>query len=479
MSLRSLAARINYDFGYIGQVERGERSGSEDLARLCDEALGTGRGLQDEYRRENGVTRQPTLAHSDTVPSPSPRGHPGRMAGLLIPGRAAQGGEVDLLDSSRRGFLQAVAAAATSVPLLHDSLTGLRLRADTLLDTQSVSSASVEAWEEAADYAGTLVLTAAPEEFLQRVADEFDSIQVLLSQRQPLGIQKRLYRVMGQYAGLIAIAVSEAGWNALPWYRTALRAAEEGEDNSLAAWSLTHRSTTYLYTGDFARAVQLAQEAQDRAGSRNSAAGSLAAAMEARAQARLGRRTETLAAIQRSDDAFGRLGPAETRVNLLGTFEHVLRFFQSYALTAIGQTDTALEVQGRALSLGQGNIVDASLLQLDMATCLLARGQHDEGCHLAGETLTSFPVKSRIALVGKRAQEFMKLVPPGTAASELRGVLEAEGISLPSMRASHAKCLREAFDSHAEVAAFQNLRTESPLLCVPHVHGAAATPPRA
>ena len=71
VSLRALARRINYDFGYIGQLERGERAGSAKLAELCDDALaGEGR-LQEAFRRSGHVPgsaeQQPTPAHTRTL----------------------------------------------------------------------------------------------------------------------------------------------------------------------------------------------------------------------------------------------------------------------------------------------------------------------------------------------------------------------------------------------------------------------------
>jgi transcriptional regulator with XRE-family HTH domain len=42
LSLRQLAGRVGYDHSYLSQVERGQRLGSADLARLCDRELGTG-----------------------------------------------------------------------------------------------------------------------------------------------------------------------------------------------------------------------------------------------------------------------------------------------------------------------------------------------------------------------------------------------------------------------------------------------------
>ncbi|MDR7277741.1 helix-turn-helix domain-containing protein [Catenuloplanes atrovinosus] len=48
-SLRALADRTGYDWGYIGQVERGERTGSAEFAAVCDTALDAGGELVALY----------------------------------------------------------------------------------------------------------------------------------------------------------------------------------------------------------------------------------------------------------------------------------------------------------------------------------------------------------------------------------------------------------------------------------------------
>ncbi len=51
LSLRQLAARVGYDHSYLSQVERGQRPGSADLARLCDRELGTDGRLTATFER--------------------------------------------------------------------------------------------------------------------------------------------------------------------------------------------------------------------------------------------------------------------------------------------------------------------------------------------------------------------------------------------------------------------------------------------
>ncbi|WUJ71902.1 helix-turn-helix transcriptional regulator [Kribbella soli] len=59
LSLRQLAARVGYDHSYLSQVERGQRPGSADLARLCDRELGTGDQLTVTFERRPSRTARP------------------------------------------------------------------------------------------------------------------------------------------------------------------------------------------------------------------------------------------------------------------------------------------------------------------------------------------------------------------------------------------------------------------------------------
>ncbi|WP_427889921.1 helix-turn-helix domain-containing protein [Kribbella sp. GL6] len=60
LSLRQLAAQVGYDHSYLSQVERGQRPGSADLARLCDEQLGTAGRLTATFAQRPARARQQT-----------------------------------------------------------------------------------------------------------------------------------------------------------------------------------------------------------------------------------------------------------------------------------------------------------------------------------------------------------------------------------------------------------------------------------
>ncbi|WP_213452629.1 helix-turn-helix domain-containing protein [Rhizomonospora bruguierae] len=54
LSLRVLSARAAYDYGYLGQIERGDRPPTAAVAEACDRALGAGGLLVQAYRERAG-----------------------------------------------------------------------------------------------------------------------------------------------------------------------------------------------------------------------------------------------------------------------------------------------------------------------------------------------------------------------------------------------------------------------------------------
>lgn len=70
MSLRRLAYVVNFDHGYIGQVERRKRAGSLQLAQRCDEALAAAGDLVRAFqsgRSRPTAHRKPTLKASPAL----------------------------------------------------------------------------------------------------------------------------------------------------------------------------------------------------------------------------------------------------------------------------------------------------------------------------------------------------------------------------------------------------------------------------
>ena len=92
-------------------------------------------------------------------------------------------------------------------PDLLEVLRGVRRGADRLLETQSVSPATVDHWETTADDYEHLRLTTSPAVLLIQLLSGFADLRQILSRRQPLDFQRRLYYVMARYAGMIGLTL--------------------------------------------------------------------------------------------------------------------------------------------------------------------------------------------------------------------------------------------------------------------------------
>jgi hypothetical protein len=301
---------------------------------------------------------------------------------------------------------------ALSAPLLQ-TLRAIRTQADLLLGTQSVAVATVDRWESVAHDYGRLQLTTPLYTFLAQIMYDFAEVQCILNRRQPLEFQQRLHRVAAQLAVLIAINVNAVGdrRETDAWFHTAHLAADETGDRALRALITVNEAMSYLWYGrSVKRALELSQTAQVIAGASPSGASAHAAAIEARAQARIGRRHEALAAIRHAETIFERLSPGDIEVNRLSFYEHRLRYCSQNVLTLVGENKAAMTVQQRALELPDADVVDSSLVKLDQAMCLVHSGDLEEGCRLAGQSLLDLPPESRHGVTLFRAREVASMI---------------------------------------------------------------------
>jgi tetratricopeptide (TPR) repeat protein/transcriptional regulator with XRE-family HTH domain len=128
MSLRRLSKLTFYDFGYLGQIERGERTGSAEVAARCDVALQAGGLLADLFTHEESsrtralVPAQRTAAHSQDIDliAQTEAASETDLDGITIPCRAADG-RIIWVTVPRRTFLLGGIAATigmTAAPLM-------------------------------------------------------------------------------------------------------------------------------------------------------------------------------------------------------------------------------------------------------------------------------------------------------------------------------------------------------------------------
>ncbi len=128
MSLRRLSQLTFYDFGYLGQIERGERTGSAAVAAKCDTALHAEGMLSDLFasrdksRTNVFVPAQRTAAHTQGVDAAAEVA-PASEAdadGITIPCRSADGRIVWVTVPRRAILLGGIAATAdlAAAPML-------------------------------------------------------------------------------------------------------------------------------------------------------------------------------------------------------------------------------------------------------------------------------------------------------------------------------------------------------------------------
>ncbi len=143
----------------------------------------------------------------------------------------------------------------------------------------------------------------------------------------------------------------------------------------------------------------------------------LAAALEARAHAALGRPGETRAALNRAEVILSKLDGDSLGPSAFGYNEAQLRFHESNALTHLGDTKTAWRAQERALALAAPyDYTDRSLTQLDRATCLVHEGDFPGAAAYATETLAALTKGHRRGIIANRARSIVAALPPGARA---------------------------------------------------------------
>ena len=294
-------------------------------------------------------------------------------------------------------------------PEVLEALQGVRRGADRLFETQSVSPATVDRWETTVDDYEDLRLTTPPGVLLIQLLSDFADIRQILSRRQPLDFQRRLYYVMARFAGMIGLTLVDHTDNRTEtqaWFHTARMAAEETGDRILRAWVTVCESASYLwYERPAARAVQLAQAAQALAGQPATGVRAWAFALEARGQARLGCRREALIAVRSADAVYEHLSPGAAHTGGFGFHPHLMHFCQENALMFACERKEALAHQDQASSLESAVPSHRVLVALDRASCLLHAGDLDEGCRTASQSLAELQAGPWPGIILFRAKE--------------------------------------------------------------------------
>jgi transcriptional regulator with XRE-family HTH domain len=340
LGVREVARRVPCNPGHISNLRSGKARPSPELAADLDKVLGA----------------DGTLA----ALAPAQRRHR-----VTVPDLAAADDEIAALEFARR-------AEASDVG--NSVLEHLELTVDDL----------------ATAYPGT-----PPADLLVRVRTHLGYAGHLLDARATLAQHRRLL-VTGGWLSLLAATCLIDLHNdhaAVAHLRTAAQLARETGHAEIAAWCLETQAWQVLTTGDYQRAVDIAQAAQHVA-PRDGSAFIQAIAQEGRAWARLGAAAETRAALARVEKLVSPL-PMPDRP------EHHYRYdpakSQAYTATTLSWLgDPAAETIARQVLARLESAVDgpprprrAASARLDLSLALIVAERHDEAAGTALQAVRS------------------------------------------------------------------------------------------
>jgi transcriptional regulator with XRE-family HTH domain len=386
LSLRALSAQVNYDYGYLGQVERGVRKPTEALVRACDRALCADGSLIALHERH--------------------------LAEVDVP---------------RRTVLRAIGALAVTAPPMIE-LEALRHNVGRCISDDN------DDWQQiVADY-GYLYYRLAPDALIRHITADLAVLQTLIVAENRGARRACLSRTTGQLSVLVAMTLAAGGDEHLArrWWSTARRAADESGDIEtrvlVRAWEVVNGCYGQQ---PLAEIVELADEAIALAGPRASAATAGLWAGRAQALALLGNRAEAIASLRRVAEITERLPESVTGAveSLWGWPEHRLRHTESYVFTYIGDFTSACTAQDRAMTLyptAQQRL--RTQVQLHRASCLVQSGDVSGGLSYATRLLTELPIEQRNTPVHRVARQVLAAVPTAErqqpAAIELTDLLK-------------------------------------------------------
>ncbi|WUH90282.1 helix-turn-helix domain-containing protein [Streptomyces sp. NBC_00433] len=297
--------------------------------------------------------------------------------------------------------------------------------AESLAAAGPMTDAGVEDWEYTVARHGKATRWRPETDLLHELLADTADLQRVLKHRHTPPARRRLTTCLAQLAGLIALTLLKAGDpGARDWWRTGRAAASAADDRATLSWIYAQEAYQLYYDGDIVGALELAGRAQYVAGGLPCAGPALAAPLEARAHALLGRPDHAAAALTAGQTALDRLDPDLQIASALGYTRESLHFHAGDALTHLADTDRARDELHRALERYPAtDHTDRALIGLDLAACHAADGEPDAAAALAMQTVTALPTGHRSALIIYRARQVAATVPEGAGRQALRQAL--------------------------------------------------------
>ncbi|MBI1757765.1 MAG: helix-turn-helix transcriptional regulator [Actinobacteria bacterium] len=409
-SQAQLGIAAGLDQGYISRIINGRKVTTIDLL----ERIADGLHLPDTARTTMGL-----------APSQQPPATTDTRRTNSAPEDRARQHTMGHRDITPRGSV----ATVSSVPDLHQ-VELLRQGLNDALGEGTMAEASLDDWERTVVSYGRATRDRPAGALVRGLSADLAELQRVLRWHRSASTLRRLTRVVAHLSGLMCLTLCKLDNRAAfhGWARTARLAAAEAGDPATFSWILAQEAYGHYYSTDLITAVNVAGRAQDVARGRPRVGSALAAALEARAHAAMGRHRETRECLARAEEILVRLDGDALIPSAFGYNEAQLRFHEGNAYTHLHDTTSALRAQDRALELcAPGDYTDWAMTRLDRASCLRDRGDISDALSYATETLTSLSEPQRQGLIVLRGNELLNGLPKEQqarpAAHDLRELL--------------------------------------------------------
>lgn len=397
---------------------------AEAMARKAEE-LGLPVAPSERYiaRLEDGDVRIPHPPYRRILVALCGR----TMSELGFPSARPVGRAASYVDSqSRSGCLDIRESSPVRTRISFNEIEAIRRTLNEAVGDNPMSDTTVEDWERTVLEHGRAARYQPPEILAGNLAADLVDLRDELARCRSARTMRRLTRVAAQMAGLMCLALVKLDERSAfrRWARTARIAATEVGDPATLAWVRAQEAYGHYYAGGLLEAIDVARHAQDIATDIPCVGAALAAALEARAHARLGpgRLTESQEALRRAQAILGELEATSATPSAFGYTEAQLRFHEGSTYTHLRDSPAAWAAQRRALELvPKDDYTDRTLIHLDHAVCLAHDGDGQAAITRAAEALNDLTENQRRGIITLRAHDVLAAVP-------------AKQISLPAAR---------------------------------------------
>ncbi|SCF44486.1 helix-turn-helix domain-containing protein [Micromonospora mirobrigensis] len=382
-SLRKFAELTRYDFGYLGQIERGIRPASSEVVAAYDRVLGAHGALETAYA-------------------------------------SRQAGDKDM---RRRSVLQAMGALA-AVPAV-DRLVGWEALRQGLSAAVDVD---FDEWMDIVASYGRGYYLQPHDQLMAQLGRDLIVLQHQLAadngQRRPM-----LLRAAGHLSVIVALSLVAQGHAMLAkrWWTSAQRAADESGDAETRVLTRAWNVVNGCYDGRSPTAVvALSEEVLPLVDATPSAATCGLLAGHAQALSLAGRHDDAVVAVRRLAEHVDALPAAVTAEveSLWGWPEHRLRHTESWVYTHAGDQRAAIAAQERALKLYPASQARLrTQVQLHQAAALIRDGHIPDGLRMAADLLDQLPREQQNELVRAVARQVVAAVPEGERRRPVYGEL--------------------------------------------------------